>query len=119
MNDPCPSDRETREALARLDERIKALAREIERTEAAGRREVEIAAAELARRLDILNHAHQEAVMVQRTYVPRETYERDHKEDDSRMRKLESLADRMWWPMLFIAACAAALAGVVVKLVFP
>jgi len=38
----------------------------------------ELAAIELARRLDILNHAHQEAIRVQGTYVPREIFDSKH-----------------------------------------
>lgn len=51
----------------------------------------ELAARELARRLDDLNHAHAQAVEVQQTYVTKDVYERDLSEVKE---KLEEL--RIW-----------------------
>ena len=110
---------EARIELARLDERIKALQREIDHTEIAGKRALEVAASELARRLDNLNHAHQQAVEVQGTYVPRETFSEVEKrvsvlELDSREQR-----GKMWLPMIAVATMAAAVAAAVVKFFLP
>ena len=43
---------------------------------------LELQALEVERRMGILNHAHEKAIEVQETYVPREVYDNRIKEDD-------------------------------------
>jgi len=50
---------------------------------------LELAAGELGRRLEILNHAHQQAMEVQRTFVPRELHETTHIALERRIASLE------------------------------
>ncbi len=119
--------------LARLDERIKAITRdsieqdardryERERSETDRDKAIKLASDELARRLTDLNHAHQQAVEVQATYVPRETFEASLKETIGRLNHLEGDAreqrGRLWLPMLAAAGIAAALATGAVSLIF-
>jgi hypothetical protein len=104
--------------LARLDERQKAAQRELERSETVHSEALKIRSAELARRLDTLNHAHSEAIRVQGTYIPREMYERDRKEDDKRLRAMENamqnLLGKLWLPLIVVAAASASIAAVAV-----
>jgi len=51
----------------------------------------ELAAKELARRLDDLNHAHAQAVEVQQTYLTQVVYERDQKDVKEKLDEL-----RIW-----------------------
>lgn len=114
------TDNDTRVELARLDERIKALQRELERSEHAHDLALKIASDELARRLDTLNHAHQQAVEVQGTYLPRETYDAKHRELELRLDVLDGnfreTRGRLWLPMLAAGGIAAAAAAALVKL---
>jgi len=112
----CP---ETRESLARLDERIIAIKDELERLESSGERALNLASAELARRLDTLNHAHAQAIEVQATYLTREVFDLAMKELTSRVTSLEGEAresrGRLYIPMVAIAAIAAGLSAAAVR----
>lgn len=114
----CPD--EVRAILARHDERIKALATQMENNSRDRDRAIRLASDELTRRLDNLNHAHSQAREVISTYLPRETHDRDISHLDVRLRKAEdSLRDligRLWLPMLAAAGIAAGLAAAVVKM---
>jgi hypothetical protein len=57
--------------LARLDERLVALGREMVQRDDAGAKALVIAAQELARRLDILNGEHARSAETLRTFLPR------------------------------------------------
>lgn len=109
-------------SLARLDERLQALVRDLERSERDRDRAIRLASDELARRLDDLNHAHQHATEVQSTYVPRETLNGFVKEATGRLNQLEGDAreqrGKLWLPMLAAAGIAAALAAAAVSLMF-
>lgn len=59
----------------RYAERFNAQEVAVEKAFAALERAQELAYTELQRRLDVLNHAHQEAQRVQDTYLPREVWE--------------------------------------------
>lgn len=84
-------------------------------------RAIKIAADELSRRLDNLNHAHAQALSVQATYLPREVYESSIKEMGSRLSRLEGdyreFRGKMWLPMLFVAAGASLLTGLIVRMI--
>lgn len=113
---------EAKVELARLDERIKSVEREMERSEKSHERALKIASDELARRLDTLNHAHAEAVQIQGTYLPRgeATLSLDRLTD--RVSKMELEAEnqrgKLWLPLMIVGVVAAALAATAVKLVF-
>ena len=104
--------------LARLDERIKSLSESLERSERERDRAIRLAADELSRRLEILNHSHQRAVEVQSTYVPREVSEVAAKEVEARLKVIEGdlreQRGRLWIPMLIIGGIAAAVGASVV-----
>lgn len=100
MSEPCLKDSEIRIELARLDERLKAMSREVLRTEQASEKALGLKANELERRLDMLNHAHAEAQRVQGTTVNKELWQNDRNELEKRMRNMENfqsnLLGRMW-----------------------
>lgn len=109
------------EDLARLDERIKSLMRDLERAERDRDRAIKLAADELSRRLDNLNHAHSQAQSVQATYLPREVFEASVKEMMLRLSTLEGdyreFRGKMWLPMLFVAAGSSILTGLIVRMI--
>jgi len=72
--------------------------------------QIKLAAEELARRLDILNHAHAAAVEVQQTYVPREIFEQYIAEVNKRITVLEKFV----WGLTAVIAVF----GFVVPIVF-
>jgi hypothetical protein len=115
------TDNETRVELARLDERNKALLRELERSERSHELALKIASDELARRLDVLNHAHQQAEEARRETVPRETFDNviQNMRQDIEALKGDAREQRgkMWLPMIAIATLAAAIAAAAVKFV--
>jgi hypothetical protein len=95
--------------LARLDERIIALGREVERNDVAGQRALELASADTARRLEALNGLHEEARCVRATYYSREMHDQYAGSVDRRIVQIE----RMVW----MAAGAGAVAGGAIALV--
>ncbi len=81
-----------------------------------GEKALKLQAEEYERRLGDLNHAHNEAVEVQRTYIPREVYERAHGELVDRIGKIE-LALASWnGRILGAAAVIAVIATFVTQL---
>jgi len=78
--------------LARLDERLKALVRDLARTEASGAAALKIASDELARRLDTLNHERSREAQMQQLNVPRETFEAELRRLNER---INAIADRL------------------------
>jgi len=121
MTDSC--DRDTAIQLARHDERLKAVVASIAHAERAADASVKLAADELSRRLEILNHAHQQAVEVQATYLPREMFDAWKKETEARMHKIDAdareIAGRLWLPMIAVGGLAAAIGAAVARFVFP
>jgi hypothetical protein len=122
VDPPCHmNDIELRITLARLDERLKSLVNDIARTETHAAWALKIASDELARRLEVLNGAHEEAKHVAAMTVTRDVHERDVKELVFRLSKLENegatLRGKLWLPMLGIAGIAAGLAAITVKLI--
>jgi len=99
-----------------------ALAQQIEKSNATNKEAMTIAAAELARRLDVLGHAHKEASQLQQTYETRDSHDRDIQEVEKRVRavedSLQNMQGRLWLPMLVAAGVAAALAVAAFKLMF-
>ena len=79
----------------------------------AERRALEIQSTELARRLDILNHAHEEAVRVQNTYVPREVFEQYRAATSSALSLREGQAKGITATVGLIITLVVALTGVV------
>lgn len=57
--------------IARLEERVAAQQERIDRTESVIERSVQLARTELERRLDILNHAHENALQDRTQFVTR------------------------------------------------
>ena len=107
------SDPATRVELARIDERVKAMVLQIERSDQAHERALGLASAELARRLDTLNHAHTDQIRVQTTYLPRSEAQLERDKTNQRVDALEkalsNLAGRLWLPLLVTGAAAVAL----------
>jgi hypothetical protein len=103
--------------LARHDERIVAISREINQERAYRAKEIEIAKVELERRLDVLNHAHARAQELQATFLPRETYEANRKELENRLNKAEGEVREIAGRLITQAAVAAALVSLVVAVV--
>lgn len=101
--------------LARLDERYKALGREVERNEAAGQRALEIAAAEIERRLELLNGEREREKELLARAVSRELHDACFAAVEKRLSVMEG---RAW--IIYAAAVAAvgALAAEVVRLSF-
>lgn len=54
-----------------------------------------LAMTELQRRLDVLNHAHQEAQRVQNTYVPRESWDASNRENQVRFAELTARVEKI------------------------
>jgi hypothetical protein len=108
--------------IARLEERLKALDRLIDVSNEERRRAIELASAELARRLEILNHAQARAEKVQGEQVPRETYDIHARANEERFgaveRDLAGLHGRMWLPVKIMGwVLGAAIVAVVAKVV--
>jgi len=124
--------------LARLDERIKAQARDIVRAEQFNDRALELAATGLDRHLETLNgHAAEirsaqekhsnDMLRAQALLQSKEFAERDKTEMERRFAKIEdrmgalerggaSLQGKLWLPLLVAAGAAAAFAAGLVKL---
>ena len=79
----------------------------------AERRALDIQSAELARRLDILNHAHMEAVRVQNTYVPREMFEQYREATSKAMSLREGQSKGITSTVGFVITLVVALTGVI------
>lgn len=113
---------EARIELARLDERIKGIHREMAHQELAYAAALKIASEELARRLDVLNHAHEEAEEARRQTVPRETFDAKVNVLAQNIEALKLDAreahGKLWLPMVIVASLAASVAAAVVKLLF-
>ena len=107
-------------ALARLDERIKGISTLLDRSERDRDRAIKLASDELARRLDVLNHAHQNAVEAQSKTVSRELFDTTLKDINARIATLEMEArewrGKLWLPMLVVAAVAATMAATAVRM---
>jgi hypothetical protein len=97
--------------LARLDERLIALGREVERNEAAGQRALELATKETERRLHILNGAHEEAKCTRATYYSREMHDQFATAVDKRITSLE----RAVWMAVGAGAVAGTAAAIIVR----
>lgn len=115
--------------LARLEERITAIREEMHRAEEDLERRMTESAAELARHLEKLNHAHEQAVERNADYISREAYSLNHNELLRRMdiyrdemaelnEELSALRGRLWLPMLVAGGLAAALALAIARYVF-
>ena len=89
-----------------VDLRIADLKESLTTRERISEQQIKLAADELSRRLEILNHAHQQAVEVQQTYVPREIFEQTTDDLNKRIIGLE----RFVWG---VAAVIAALGFVI------
>ena len=110
-----PMNGETTAAIARLDERLKALDAKTERIEDAGQRALEIAAAEISRRLELLNGEREhERGMLARS-VSRELHDSCFAAVEKRLSQLEG---RSWILYVAAAAAVAALVAEVVRLTF-
>src|ERR1051326_2906122 len=75
--------------LNELQIKIESLKELIETGLKARDKALEVQSAEYARRLDALNHAHEQAVEVQRTYVEATLYSSQHKDVIDRVARLE------------------------------
>lgn len=102
--------------LARLEERLDALRERADRDQTSSRQALELASTELARRLDLLNHAHQDAKEALTTYLPREVFDHWCEGTISRLHNCEifnaNLTGKMWIAgatILVLAAIIAAL----------
>jgi hypothetical protein len=77
---------------------------------------------EYERRLAGLNHEAEQLKSMQARYVSNDVYDRDKRESENRLRKLEGLSEnwagRMWLPMLAVAGLAAGLTAVLVRTLF-
>lgn len=112
------NDSDLKVSLARLDERIKSLSIRVDRENVERDKAIEIARLELARRLDILNHAHEQAIKVQSTYLSREL----HEPWTERVRNIENKFSE-WQGRLLpligaVTVVAAGIGAAVTKLVF-
>ena len=109
--------------LVRLRGDMRVEIAELKAAVAASHTALELQAAEYARRLMDLNHEAQQLKDMQAKYTPRETYDRDAREADTRIRRLENLSEnwagRMWLPMITAAGLAAGITAAVVKTMFP
>lgn len=110
MNDP-----DLKVCLARLDERLKALNERLCRADIERDKAIEIARSELARRLDILNHSHEQAVLVQARYVPREINDAAHERLVERIDNNEKQIAKALPYGMGIAIVAAAIGGAVTR----
>jgi len=72
-----------------LDKKIAFIRELIELKLTSNEKARDLAAIELARRLDILNHAHQEAARVQGTYIPREIFDSKLEQVNQKIGSLE------------------------------
>ena len=122
MNTDDPINHKTEVALARLDERLKAMGERMEREERANQRAIRLASDELARRLDILNHSHSQMLEAQSRFMPRELYETESKQLTDRLQTLQSefreQQGRLWLPLLVAAGAGAGLAAAAVRFLF-
>lgn len=113
-------DNKTEIALARLDERLKALVSRLDRADIYTDKAIKLAADELARRLDVLNHAHEDAVQAQAATVPREVFDNYKKEVDIRLRKIEetisNLLGKLWLPFIIIGSIGFTIGGIIVSM---
>lgn len=101
--------------LARLDERLIALGREVERNEQAGHRALEIASTEVSRRLELLNGEREhERTMLARS-VSRELHDSCFAAVEKRLSAMEG---RAWLIYVAAAAAVAALVAEAVRLTF-
>jgi len=75
-----------------VDLRFSDLKEAIARRDVMNEERIKLAADEIARRLDVLNHAHEDAVEAQAATVPREIFERAMAEFNKRIVNLERLA---------------------------
>ena len=79
---------------------------------------VEIAAKELERRLDVLNHAHAKAQEDRSQFVKVETHVAESKAMDTRMKSLElrdaNMAGR-WWALGIASSVVGALAAIIAQ----
>jgi hypothetical protein len=120
-------------SLAVLEERIEGLRREIELRHAGYKEALEIASAEVSRRLDILNghqeqqlqtwrEGHQDVLLQQRNYVPQPIYDQNCKTFERRIGELENTASQGsgWTLMLKVVAGAivVSLVGVMIAYLF-
>ena len=108
-------DNETTVEIARHDERLKALDAKMERIEKASQQALEIASAEIARRMDLLNGEREREKELRGTFVVRELHDSCFSAVEKRLALLEG---RAW--ILYVAAAAAvvALVAEVVRLTF-
>jgi hypothetical protein len=94
-----------------LDERIRATRREFKLRAKLERSARKIAALELARRLDELNHAHAEAKRVASLTVTRELFDNKIGTLEESQRKAEvaagTLLGKLWLPLIAVAALVA------------
>jgi regulator of replication initiation timing len=105
--------------VARLEEQVKGFKEQMQRMEEYNAKALKIQADEYGRRLDELNHSHEQAIEVRSSYLPRETFDRYIEGTEKRIKTLEafnaSLIGKMWLPMLMISTAAAALVGIAIK----
>lgn len=103
------SDAAERANLVSLREHLETVMRERERA-------IEIAAKELARRLDVLNHAHEASITDRTQFVKKETADAERDVMNKRVAALElaaaNMAGRLW--ALGIAAGVVGAGGVIV-----
>lgn len=76
-----------------------------------------LAANELARRLDILNHAHEQAVEMQRDFVPRETYENRHLAIVNDITELKEFRATILGRQVIITAIVSAIVALVTAII--
>jgi hypothetical protein len=105
--------------LARLDERLKAIQREIVLSEKHHAVAVKVASDELARRLEILNSHHEHTKEILAGCVTREVYEQWKSHIEGRLLKREGdsreLTGKLWLPLIVAAAVAAGLVAFVLR----
>ena len=111
-------EEDNRATLARIEERVEALRREMIQHEKISDQRIALAAGELARRLEGLNGEAERLASMQATYVNRETAEMQHAGFDHRILALEryqsNLDGKQWIGgaiILVLAAIVAMVAG--------
>ena len=106
---------DTTVAIARLDERLKGIVREVERNEQSAQRALELSAAELSRRLEILNGEREREAATRNTFVTRELHDSGFAVVEKRLSALEG---RSWILYVAAAGAVAAIVAEAARLVF-
>jgi hypothetical protein len=107
---------ELRVELARLDERMKAQAREITHSEQAASNALKLAADELARRLDTLNNQHADARVDRERYLESSVHYAYKDMVDGQIKRLELWKENVAGRTLIIGALAGLSAGAAIAL---